>query len=192
MRKAEASSASSSTSSAPSASRQKRSPARTPRTASPAGSIASELTVSVDPGCNGWDGLFDFNSDPQLDMYMPDLWQLPLEIQPSNEASQMEAICYFLRSNAIPGTFWMSDFVTNFLMHPGSTVSQQAMQASIVAVSSAMLSRVRKTNSLRSMARKEYVSALSLLNTALADVEEAKTNQVLGAVVLLAIYEVST
>jgi hypothetical protein len=42
------------------------------------------------------------------------------------------------------------------------------------------------------MAQKEYVSALNLINTALADAEEAKTNQALGAVVLLAIYEVST
>lgn len=189
-RKAEAGSSSSSTSSAPSASRQKRSPARTPRIASPDGSTASELTVSVDPALDSVDDLFDFNSDPQFNMYMPDLWQMPLEIQPTDEASQMEAVCYFLRSNAIPGTFWMSDFVTKFLMHPGGTVSQQAMQASIVAVSSAMLSRVRRTNSLKVMARKEYISALNLLNTALADVEEAKTNQALGAVVLLAIYEV--
>ncbi|KAJ5314611.1 Histidine phosphatase superfamily clade-1 [Penicillium atrosanguineum] len=192
VRKAEAGSSSSSTSSAPSASRQKRSPARTPRTASPDGSTASELTVSVDPGLDSLHDLFDFNSDPQFDMYMPDLWQMPLEVQPTDEASQMEAVCYFLRSNAIPGTFWMSDFVTKFLMHPGGTVSQQAMQASIIAVSSAMLSRVRRTNSLKVVARKEYVSALSLLNTALADAEEAKTNQALGAVVLLAIYEVVT
>jgi hypothetical protein len=138
----------------------------------------------VDPG---W---FNFNSDPQLDTYSPNLWQMPLEVQPPAEPSEQEAICYFLRSNAIPGTFWMSDFVTKFLMQPGGSISQQAMQSSIVAVSSAMLSRVRKSNSLRHVARKEYVSALNLLNTALADVEEAKTNQALGAVVLLAVYEV--
>lgn len=184
MRKAEAGSSSSSVSSAPSVSRQKRSPARSPRTASPDGSLASELTVSVDPNS------FDFNSDPQLDMYMPDGWRMPLEVQPPAGPSQQEAICYFLRSNAFPGTFWMSDFVTKFLTEPGGTVSQRAMQSSIVAVSSAMLSRVRKVNSLREVARKEYVAALNLLNTALADVEEAKTNQALGAVVLLAIYEV--
>jgi len=75
-------------------------------------------------------------------------------------------------------------------MEPKGTVSQQAMQASIVAVSLAMLSRVRKSKSLRHAARKEYASALNLLNTALGDMEEAKTNQALGAVVLLAVYEV--
>ncbi|KAJ5204854.1 uncharacterized protein N7498_005733 [Penicillium cinerascens] len=186
MRKAEAGSSSSSVSPAPSAPRQKRSPARSPRITSPDGSLTSELTVSVDPNS------FDFNSDPQFDMFMPDRWLIPLEVQPPAAPSQQEAICYFLRSNAFPGTFWMSDFVTKFLTEPGGTVSQRAMQSSIVAVSSAMLSRVRKVNSLREVARKEYVAALNLLNTALADVEEAKTNQALGAVVLLAIYEVVT
>lgn len=121
---------------------------------------------------------------------MQRLFQLPLEVQPSAEPSKQEAICYFLRSNAIPGTFWMSDFVTKFLTQPGGKASQKAMQASIVAVASAMLCRMRRLTSLRDMAQREYVSALKLLNTALADMEEAKTNQALGAVVLLAVYEV--
>lgn len=121
---------------------------------------------------------------------MQHLWQIPLEVQPPSELSKQEAICYFLRSNAIPGTFWMSDFVSEFLTQPGGTASQMAMQASVVAVASAMLCRVRKMTSLRDVARREYVSALKLLNAALANAEEAKTNQALGAVVLLAVYEV--
>jgi hypothetical protein len=85
----------------------------------------------------------------------------------------------------------MSDFVTKFLAQAGGTVGSQAMRASMTAVASAMLCRVRRITAFRDVARKEYVNALNLLNTALADVEEAKTNQALGAVVLLAIYEVS-
>lgn len=128
-------------------------------------------------------------SDPPMALIQR-LWQLPLEIHPSSEPSPEEAICFYLQTNAIPGSFWMSEFVTNFLMQPGGTTSKKAMQASITAVASAMLSRTRNVESLRHVARREYVSALTLLNTSLADPEEAKTNQALGAVVLLAIYEV--
>lgn len=132
----------------------------------------------------------DLSKAPQPDVLVRKLYQLPLEVQPSPEVSTHEAICYFLRSNALPGTSWMSEFITNFLTQPGGKASQKAMQASVVAVAAAMLCRVRKMTSLKDVAQKEYVSALKLLNTALADVEEAKTNQALGAVVLLAIYEV--
>lgn len=183
IRKAEASSSNSSFSSSSSA-RQKRSARRASRTPSPEGNALSELTVSVDPG---W---FDISKAPQPDVLVQQLCQLPLEVQPSSEVSRQEAICYFLRSNALPGTSWVSDFVTNFLTQPSGKASQQAMQASVVAVASAMLCRVKKMTSLQQVAQKEYVSALKLLNTALADVEEAKTNQALGAVVLLAVYEV--
>ncbi|KAJ6160496.1 hypothetical protein N7470_003892 [Penicillium chermesinum] len=65
------------------------------------------------------------------------------------------------------------------------------MQSGLTAVASAMFSRVKKINSLNHVARKEYAMALSALNKALVDVKEAKANQTLGAVVLLAIYEVS-
>lgn len=185
IRKAEASSSSTSQPSTSSVrQRQKRVARRASRTASPEGNTLSELTISVDPG---W---LDLSKAPQRDALVQKLWQLSLEVQPNMEASKQEAICYFLQSNAIPGTFGMGDLVTKFLTQPGAKSSQQAMQASIVAVASAMLCRVRKMTELRDVAQREYVSALKLLNTALADVEEAKTNQALGAVVLLAVYEV--
>jgi hypothetical protein len=60
-----------------------------------------------------------------------------------------------------------------------------------VAVASAMLSRVQNVKSLRQTARQEYGSALKMVNEALANADEAKTNQTLGAVVLLSLYEVS-
>jgi hypothetical protein len=55
-----------------------------------------------------------------------------------------------------------------------------------------MLSRVRGSRALDQVARKEYGSALEFVNQALADPQEAKTDQTLGAVVLLSLYEVST
>lgn len=163
---------------------RRQTPQRSPRTASP--KLPPSESVEVDPSY-----LFDFNSDPQHRYLMQQFWQLPLEVQPAADASKQEAICWFLRSNAVPGAFWMTETVAHFLMNSGGTSSQRAMRASVVAVSSAMLSRVRKMASLRETARNEYGSALKLLNTALADLEEAKTNQALGAVILLAVYEVS-
>ncbi|OKP10431.1 hypothetical protein PENSUB_4155 [Penicillium subrubescens] len=191
--KAEAGSSASSTSSASSArSRQKRSPTRSSRIVSPdgsgTGSLPSERDLPlVDPAFD-----FIFDMGPPLDFAMLDPWSIPLEVQPPPEASKQEAICYFLRGNAIPGSLWMEDFVNRFLAEPGAASSQKAMQSTIIAVSSAMLCRVRKMTSLKDLAQREYVAALNHLNTALADVEEAKTNQALGAVVLLAVYEVVT
>lgn len=191
VRKAKAEAGSSASSASSARSRQKRLPTRSSRIASPdgsgSGSLPSELTLAlVDPAYN-----FIFDMSPLVDFNMPNPWSLPLEVQPPPEASKQEAICYFLQGNAIPGSLWMGDFATRFLAEPGATSSQKAMQSSIVAVSSAMLCRVRKMTSLKDLAQKEYVSALNLLNTALTDVEEAKTNQALGAVILLAVYEVS-
>jgi hypothetical protein len=135
---------------------------------------------------------FDFNTDPQNVYLMRQLWNCPLEIQPSQEleTTKYEAICYFLRSNAIPGSLWTNEMISNFLLQSGGPASQQAMKASVVATATAMLSRVRGLPSLKDVSRREYGSALRLLNTTLADVEESKTNQTLGAVILLAIYEV--
>ncbi|KAJ5774958.1 hypothetical protein N7457_009854 [Penicillium paradoxum] len=145
------------------------------------------LTTVVEPD-------FAFSSDPHHIYFMQQLGQCPLEIQPSQEidTAKHEAICYFLQSNAIPGTFWTTDMVSKFLSQTGGPASQKAMQASVVATATAMLSRVRGLPSLKEVAHREYGSALRLLNSALADINEAKTNQTLGTVVLLAIYEVVT
>lgn len=84
----------------------------------------------------------------------------------------------------------MTDFSAQFLTDPGASLSQQAMQSTVVAVASAMLSRTRNVPSLRQSAREEYGVALQLVNKVLANAEEAKTNMAMGAVVLLALYEV--
>lgn len=192
VKKAKAEARASSSPSSSVATRQKRSPARSPRTASPDGSSSSEMAFSV-----GSDETFEFNSDPQQigpfvqpsNQLIQSQWQLPMEVQ-AVEPTTHEAVCFFLRSNAIPGSVWMSDFMTSFLLTPGLSPSHQAMQSSLTAVASAMFCRVKKLNSLKDEARREYANALSALNNALLDVKEAKMNQTLGAVVLLAIYEV--
>ncbi|CAI7598971.1 unnamed protein product [Penicillium glandicola] len=163
---------------------------RSPRTATPEGNpVRSEPSSApvVDQG-------FDFGSNPQDEFLMRQLWNRPWEVQPSHEIQSIkyEAICYFLRSNAIPSTFWNSEMMSVFLSQTGGPPGHRAMQASVIATASAMLSRVRGLPALNDVARVEYGSALRLLNAALADTEEAKTNQTLGAVVLLAIYEVVT
>ncbi|KAJ5304021.1 uncharacterized protein N7443_003681 [Penicillium atrosanguineum] len=133
---------------------------------------------------------FDFVSDIEPQYYMHQSRQSPLGTHPNTGISRQEAICFFLQSHAIPGNFLITDTLTNFLMESGGSLGQQAIQSSIVAVASAMLSRVRNIASLRQAARQEYGSALKLVNQALADAEEAKTNQTLGAIVLLALYEI--
>ncbi|KAJ5578587.1 uncharacterized protein N7459_007551 [Penicillium hispanicum] len=188
VRKAKAESSSSRLSTSPA--RQKRPPVRSPRSpASPDGNAASALTVSesVEP-----EELIDFNADPQHRYLVQQLWNLPWEIQPSPEPSQQEVMSFFLRSNTLPGTHWIGNFATQILLQDGSSASNQAMQSSMVAVSSAMLARMRKMTALRDMARREYLSAITSLNIALANTEEAKSNKTLGAVVLLAVYEIIT
>jgi hypothetical protein len=136
--------------------------------------------------------VFEYSSDPDLQFYAHQRKQSPLGTHPDTGISKQEAICFFLQSHSYSGSVMITDTLTNFLMASGGSLSQQAIQCSIVAVASAMLSRVRRSGSLCHAARKEYGSALELVNRALADPNEAKTNQTLCAVVLLALYEVST
>jgi hypothetical protein len=161
-------------------------PERSLRTAFPSGNAVRPMLTPdpVDP--------VEVRPDPQHVYLTQQLGIRPLEVQPTQDVDSIryEAICYFIRSNCIPGTFWTSDLITKFLLQTGGPASQKAMQASVAATATAMLSRVRDLPHLKEVARREYGSALRLLNSALADVEEAKTNQTLGSVVLLAIYEV--
>ncbi|KAJ5788962.1 transcriptional regulator family: Fungal Specific TF [Penicillium psychrosexuale] len=136
--------------------------------------------------------VLDFHSDPQHINLMRQLGNRPVEVQPSQEfeTTKNEAICFFLRSTAIPGSFLTTEMISDSLVQSGGTPSHRAMKASVVATAMAMLSRVRGLPSLRDVAYREYGSALRLLNAALTDMEEAKSNQTLGAVMLLAKYEV--
>ncbi|KAJ5764977.1 hypothetical protein N7520_004536 [Penicillium odoratum] len=165
---------------------------RSPRVTSPEGNRTASLEwnplrpINLSAGPNQ---RFGFNATPQY--IVPNAWDVPMEVQPLAPTKE-DALCYFMRSHSFPGAFWSSDMMGRFMMQSDGPISQCAMKASINAVASAMLCRVQKVTSLMEVARKEYVSALTLLNDALANPEEAKSNQALGAVVLLAIYEVVT
>ncbi|KAL4809504.1 fungal-specific transcription factor domain-containing protein [Aspergillus unguis] len=104
--------------------------------------------------------------------------------------STKEAICFFLQAHFIPGAVSLTDTLSTFLSGPASSPSQRAVQSTLVAVSSAMLARVRGTNAILQISRQEYGTALQRLNEALADPVESKTNDTLGAVIFLALYEI--
>lgn len=171
--------------------RSSNSPEPGRRTASPEGNSASGMALDVGPDVIELP--FDFNNDPIPPYALSrssNSDSIPMEVQPL-ALSEEDAICFFMRCNAFPGTFWMTEYMWKFMStQSGGAPSWQAMRSGMVAVASAMLSRVRKVDTLRAVARKEYCSALESLNAALANPEEAKSNQALGAVVLLAIYEV--
>ncbi|CAI7589233.1 unnamed protein product, partial [Penicillium glandicola] len=181
------SSQSSSAASTTSSSFRRRLPSQSARYTFPVSSSASSVATSSSAGLE--DPAFEFGSDPELNFHVRQARQSPVETHPNMVLSKQEAICFFLQSHSIPGNVLMTDALTNFLMESDGSLGQRAIQSSIVAVSSAMLSRVRRAPSLRKAARQEYGSALQLVNQALADANEAKTNQTLGAVVLLALYE---
>ncbi|KAH2754531.1 hypothetical protein KXV94_000945 [Aspergillus fumigatus] len=113
-------------------------------------------------------------------------------IQPSYQTTQDEAVCYFLRYNRWPGFHWMLDLSPEFLASSGFSVSHDAMKASVGAVGTAMLGRVRQDMSMIIAAGAEYGFALQMLAFAVSDPAEVKANSTLGAVLMLAIFEVVT
>ncbi|KAJ5991609.1 hypothetical protein N7522_011816 [Penicillium canescens] len=164
---------------------RRQGPARPGRTAFHRQNVVSSSMTSFSEGTEVY-----FGSDHENQFLTRQLRQSPRETHPNTGLSRQEAICFFLQSHAIPGTSLMTDSLTTFLMQSGGSSGQRAIQSSIVAVASAMLSRVQNVTSLRQTARQEYGSALKMVNEALANTDEAKTNQTLGAVVLLSLYEI--
>ncbi|KAJ5494224.1 hypothetical protein N7463_010311 [Penicillium fimorum] len=149
---------------------------------------SSVITKYVSAGLE--DPGFGFHSDPEYTFCMQQARQSPVETHPNTTVSKQEAICFFLQSHTISGSFLVIDILTKFLTDSSESLGQRAIQCSIVAVASAMLSRVRKVASLRHTAIQEYGSALELVNQALTNPDDAKTDQTLGAVVLLSLYEI--
>ncbi|KAH8434210.1 Zn(II)2Cys6 transcription factor [Aspergillus melleus] len=146
----------------------------------------------------------DFNNNHDDDTSSSDLQLSPttvqqltppspsIDFQPSYQFTKDEAVCFFLRFHAWPGVFRMSEGSTEVFNLSGATPSEQAMNACIISVGTAMLSRLRQSTQLKIAAEKEYGHALGLLTSAVADEEEAKSNPTLAAVLLLAIFEVIT
>ncbi|RLL97115.1 hypothetical protein CFD26_106349 [Aspergillus turcosus] len=96
-------------------------------------------------------------------------------VQPSYQITQDEAVCYFIRYNP-----------------SGFSESQEALKASVSAVGTAMLGRVRQDMSMILAAGAEYGFALQMLAFAVSNPAEVKANPTLGAVLMLAIFEVVT
>ncbi|KAJ5827178.1 hypothetical protein N7447_003941 [Penicillium robsamsonii] len=173
----------SSAASTPSSSRS-RMASRSPRSVFPGRIYPSSVTTKhVSTG-------FGFHSDPEHTFCMHQARQSPVETHPNTTISKQEAVCFFLQSHASSGSFLATDILTKFLTDSSESLGQRAIQCSIDAVASAMFSRVRRVASLKHTALQEYGSALKLVNQALANPDEAKTDQTLGAVVLLSLYEI--
>ncbi|EAW07264.1 Zn(II)2Cys6 transcription factor [Aspergillus clavatus NRRL 1] len=112
--------------------------------------------------------------------------------QPSYQMTQDEAVCYFLRYTPWPGFYWMLDLNSELFKTTDFSISQMAMKASVGAVGTAMLGRVRQDTSMMIAAEADYGYALQLLAFAVANPAEVKENPTLGAVMVLAIFEVVT
>lgn len=133
--------------------------------------------------------VFDFNADPQQDL-MRQMTTRPPSAELSFVPTDFEATCFFLRHNTWPGAFWTNGGNIPDFFDPGGSVSQQTIKASIASVGAAMLSRVIKSQPLKLSAERQYGSALTLMNKALSDNVEAKTNSTLASVLTLALFEV--
>ncbi|KAL4934467.1 Zn(II)2Cys6 transcription factor [Aspergillus undulatus] len=114
------------------------------------------------------------------------------KVQPSWQLTTDEAVNYFLRHNVWPGAIFMMHFELKSPGNPSATPSEQAQMAALVSVGTAMLSRVRRSESLKLAAEQEYGHALNLLTRAFSIEKESRENQTLSAVLLLAIFEVIT
>lgn len=152
----------------------------------PQGTPTSEESVS---------DLTSFDSSPGRMVALepaqkPEPDQQTLNVQPSYYPTQDEAVCYFLRYNAWPGAFWMLNATPDIFMQNNGSSSLLAMKAGVVSVGTGMLSRIRRSPSLKLAAEREYGTALRHMNSAVTDVVEARAHPTLAAVLLLAIFEV--
>ncbi|RHZ59021.1 Zn(II)2Cys6 transcription factor [Aspergillus thermomutatus] len=161
------------------------------RTLSPSESSPESSSGATTVSASRSSDAIDFSDDSPL---QPELIERqPLtRLQPSYQTTQDEAVCYFLRYNPWPGFHWMIDLSPEFLARTGFSVSQEAMKASVGAVGTAMLGRVRQDMSMIIAAEADYGYALQMLAFAVSNPAEVKANPTLGAVLMLAIFEVVT
>jgi hypothetical protein len=86
----------------------------------------------------------------------------------------------------------MIGFDQDLLDQPNMSLSEQACRSSIVSVGMALLGRLHQSAQIKQRAVLEYGHALGLLMRALADESESRTDAALSAVLLLAIFEVTS
>ena len=101
-----------------------------------------------------------------------------------------QATCFFF-SNFVVADMGLSkshlNHVTALIQLPGNG----ALAATVAAVGMAGLANTRAAPQVMVAARENYAKALRLINAALRDPIESKTNQTLSAVLLLGLFEVS-
>lgn len=147
-------------------------------------SVTVDVLTPSDSGGSSGSGSNDSSPVQQIN-------RKAIHIQPSYQPTQDEAVCYFLRYNAWPGAFWMLNATPDAFLQNNKSSSLQAMKAGVVSVGTAMLARIRRCPSLKLAAENEYGNALRLMGAAVTDVNEARANPTLAAVLLLAMFEVS-
>lgn len=106
--------------------------------------------------------------------------------------SQEEAVCFFMHSGLLKHFVWTGEqdkIGSGRLMAARGSVSHQAMISSMGSVGMALLLSRRKSGSLGT-ARREFASAVNLVNSSLSDRGAATTHCTLTAVMLLAVFEV--
>ncbi|GFF46730.1 uncharacterized transcriptional regulatory protein YKL222C [Aspergillus udagawae] len=173
------------------AARKSRQARKTRRTLSPSDSSPESTSGATTVSVSRSSDVIDFGDESPLQTELIERQPLT-RIQPSHQTTQDEAVCYFIQYNRWPGFHWMIDLRPDFLASSGFSVSQEAMKASVGAVGTAMLGRVRQDTSMVIAAGAEYGCALQMLAFAVSDPAEVKANSTLGAVLMLAIFEVVT
>lgn len=169
----------------------------THRAAASTSSRSSPQSVSEGPGPGSISADVADDTSSDLQLSPSSVQQLTpqspdIDFPPSYQFTKDEAVCFFLHFHSWPGVFRMSEGPASpelYSLSRGSP-SERALNACIISVGTAMLSRLRQSAQLKIAAEKEYGHALGLLNSAVADEEEAKSNPTLAAVLLLAIFEV--
>ncbi|KAJ0412936.1 hypothetical protein BJY00DRAFT_306658 [Aspergillus carlsbadensis] len=119
--------------------------------------------------------------------------QLQLQTaQPCHQPTENEAISWFLQYNSWPGALHMMGFDATVLDQQTMSLGEKARRSSLVSVGMALLGRLRQSAQIKERAVMEYGHALNLLLRALADETESRTDATLSAVLLLAIFEITT
>jgi hypothetical protein len=86
----------------------------------------------------------------------------------------------------------VSSYLKQFLLHSGPTKVNSSLNSAIQAVSLAVFGRNQSHSTASSAATRKYVQALSETRLAILHPEQATTDQILLAVMLLNSYEVCT
>lgn len=104
---------------------------------------------------------------------------------------RFQAMCFFFNNYAWLNISCLSKNDPNHALVPTAPLGERALMASITSVGMANLASLQNSKSLRLSARREYVTALKLINAALCDPVQAKKDTALTAIICMSLFEVS-